>query len=118
MRTYASGAAPADEGDSANLIDIGEGGTRSILTPSAIPTFGVEADSPVNGAASDYFLTWYSEIAARDGDVIVVPFPAETSFAPTNGKLTCTAVIDSLEEVSCSFESDVVDKQSKYTKDG
>jgi hypothetical protein len=78
------------------------------LTPSAIPTFGVEADSTVNGAASAYFVTWYSEIAAFDGDEIVIPFPAETSFAPgADDKLACTAVVDSLEEVSCTFKKEI-----------
>ena len=49
-------------------------------------------------------MTWYSETAAANGDVLAIPFPAETSF-PEGGKLVCTAVIDSLAEVSCAINA-------------
>jgi hypothetical protein len=112
VRTYASGATPDDAN---TLIDVGNGGARSILTAAAIPTFGVEAYNTTNGVAGRYFITWYSEIAAAAQDVLAIPFPAETSFAAPSGtaRLKCTPVIDSLPSngVSCTFRANQVDEK-------
>ena len=79
VRTYAEGASP-DDGE--NLIDVGSGGARRIQTVAPIPSFGVEPYDTTNGAVTEYFITWYSEIRAEQGDVISIPFPAEILFAP------------------------------------
>jgi hypothetical protein len=108
VRTYDSGAEP---NDGVNLIDVGSGGTRSIETAAALPTFTVEPSNTTNGVSGSYFITWYSEIAVENGDVLAVPFPAETSFAPASGTkvLACEATVGDLR-VSCTFESGLVDK--------
>lgn len=98
--------------DATNLIDIGLGGTRSILTVAPLPTFSVEPANTTNGVSGSYFITWYSEIAARDGDVLAVPFPAETAFAPAAGAsvLACEPTVGSLR-VSCTFKEGVADAE-------
>ena len=72
VRTFDAGGA-----NDGYLIDVGTGGNREISKAAPIPTFGVDAQSTVNGERTSYFITWYSEIAAEVGDKITVPFPAE-----------------------------------------
>lgn len=114
VHTFDSGAASA-----AYLIDVGLGGKRPIRTAAPIPTFGVDAQSTVNGAQTSYFITWYSEIAAEVGDKITVPFPAEINFAPTKelaeqagNRIGCEPTIESLRGIACSF--DPVSKDDGY----
>jgi len=108
LYTYDTGG----QSDTDNLIDKGLGGTRDITQVAALDAFSVEGFDTTNGVAGKYFVTWYSEIEAKAGDVLVLPFPPETDFvSPTNNfKLKCTAVIDSLEKlngVDCEFKRDV-----------
>jgi hypothetical protein len=100
------------------LIDVGTGGSRVIGTAAPIPTFGVDAQSTVNGARTSYFITWYSEIAAEVGDKITVPFPAEILFSPEAGlpsqRIGCEPTIESLRTILCSFDPN----PQKDAKDG
>ena len=100
------------------LIDVGTGGSRVIGTAAPIPTFGVDAQSTVNGARTSYFITWYSEIAAEVGDKITVPFPAEILFSPEAGlpsqRIDCEPTIESLRGILCSFDP----APQKDAKDG
>lgn len=110
VRTYAEGASPDD---TVNLIDVGSGGARRIRTVAPIPSFGVEPYDTRNGAETDYFITWYSEIRAEKGDVLSIPFPAEMLFAPQGAadRLACVPVVASLASggVTCTFRKGVVD---------
>lgn len=110
VRTYDSGEKPDD---TKNLIDVGVGGTRPIKTVAEIATFNVEPLNTTNGANGSYFITWYSEIVAKDGDVLAVPFPAETSFhPPTKGtkRLDCVATVGTLT-LACTFRADQKDEK-------
>ena len=100
VRTFDAGP----EANDGYLIDVGTGGNREISKAAPIPTFGVEAQSTVNGERTSYFITWYSEIAAEPGDKITVPFPAEIQLASTlqNREIKCVPTLDSLRDIACS----------------
>lgn len=75
---------------------------------AAIPTFGIDAASTINGAITSYAVTWYSEIEAENGDWLSIPFPAETSFGVdvnVNDLVKCTPAVDRLRSggVECRY---------------
>jgi len=88
---------------------------RSIKTVAAMQTFGVDAENTTNGVSGGYSITWYSEIAAEDGDVLAIPFPAETAFGVNKNEIVkgCSFEVpkDAVFKVECKYVGPIQDKK-------
>lgn len=77
------------------------GGKRDITDPAPITIFGVDSQKTTNGALSNFYVTWYSEIDIQDGDTYKIPFPAEIQFDNRGSSrqvidIPCSPMIDSI----------------------
>lgn len=75
VKTYGSTA--TEPIDSENLIDSGSGAGITIDVLSPIETFSVEGYNTTNGVATNYYITWFTEIDTEDYDYIQINLAPE-----------------------------------------
>jgi hypothetical protein len=92
--------------DSSDLIDYGKGSPVDITTASKLGTFSIENYNSTNGVNSIYLITWFTEIAIKDGDELEIVFPVETILitkdwpSTANREINCEGV-NGITKIRC-----------------
>jgi hypothetical protein len=71
-------------------------------------SFSSEALNTTNGVETKYFFSWFSDIPAKDGDLIYIAIPIEMTMIPSSGNNMVCAPLNGIASLRCTKEANML----------